>query len=155
MHTEEFDTFDFKLLDALQRDASRTNAELGAVVGLSGSQISRRRERLEASGAIRGYRAELDTEKLGFAVTVYIHVTLAAHSAGNAELLRKLIIATPEIQQAHAMTGETDYLLRVSIRGLGELSAFVNNTLLAHKAVARVRSEIVLETIKDQQLLNL
>lgn len=151
----ELDTFDFKLLDALQRDASRTNAELGGLVGLSASQISRRRDRLEAEGAIRGYRADLDSAKLGFAVTVFIHVTLAAHSPGNSDLLRKLIVATPEIQEAHAMTGETDYLLRVAIHGLAELSSFVNERLLPHKAVARVRSEIVLETIKDQRLLDI
>ncbi len=151
----ELDGFDFKLLDALQRDASSTNAELGAVVGLSASQISRRRERLERDGVIDRYQADLNAAKLGFAVTVFIHVTLAAHSAGNAELLRKLIVDTAEIQQAHAMTGETDYLLRVAIRGLGELSVFVNETLLAHPAVARVRSEIVLETIKDGRLLAL
>lgn len=151
----DLDTFDFKLLDALQRDASRTNSELGALVGLSASQISRRRDRLEAEGIIRGYRAELDPQMLGFAVTVFIHVTLAAHSPGNSDLLRKLILATPEIQEAHAMTGDTDYLLRVSIRGLAELSSFVNDRLLPHKAVARVRSEIVLETIKDQRLLDI
>ena len=149
------DTFDFKLLAALQKDAARSNAVLGSLVGLSASQISRRRERLEAAGIIRGYHASLDAAALGFAVTVFVHVTLAAHSAGNSELLRKLIIATPEIQEAHAMTGETDYLLRVSIKGLADLSAFVNDRLLPHKAVARVRSEIVLETIKDQRLLDL
>lgn len=151
----ELDTFDFRLLDALQRNASRTNAELGSVVGLSASQISRRRERLESAGVINGYRADLNAAKLGFAVTVFIHVTLAAHSAGNSELLRNLILATPEIQEAHAMTGETDYLLRVAIKGLVELSTFVNETLLPHQAVARVRSEIVLETIKDERNLRL
>ncbi|MGE3246439.1 MAG: Lrp/AsnC family transcriptional regulator [Beijerinckiaceae bacterium] len=149
----KLDEFDLKLLDALQRDSSRTNSELGEAVGLSASQISRRRERLEAEGAISGYRADLDASRLGFAVTVFVHVTLAAHSAGNSELLRKLILTTPEIQEAHAMTGDTDYLLRVSIRGLADLSAFVNERLLPHKAVARVRSEIVLETIKDERLL--
>lgn len=148
----DIDSFDWKLLDALQRDSSRTNAELGELVGLSASQISRRRDRLEAAGVIRGYRADLDGEKLGFGVTVFIHVTLAAHSAGNAELLRKLFRATPEIQEAHAMTGETDYLLRVAIRSLPDLSAFVNETLLPHPAVARVRSEIVLETIRDERV---
>ena len=151
----DLDSFDLKLLDALQRDASRTNAQLGEIVGLSASQISRRRERLEAGGVIRGYRADLDGAKLGYDVTVFIHVTLAAHSAGNADLLRRLFRATPQIQEAHAMTGETDYLLRVAIRDLAGLSAFVNDTLLPHPAVARVRSEIVLETIKDARVWEL
>lgn len=148
----ELDSFDLSLLNALQQDASYTNAQLGAEVGLSASQISRRRDRLETSGVIRRYRAELDGAKIGYGVTVFVHVTLAAHSAGNARKLRDLISTTAEIQEAHAMTGETDYLLRVTLAGLIELSAFVNERLLPHPAVARVRSEIVLETIKDERV---
>lgn len=148
----DLDAFDFKLLEALQRDSARPNAELGALVGLSASQISRRRERLEKAGVIRAYRADVDGAKLGYQLTVFIHVTLAAHSAGNAKKLRDLVLTTPQIQEAHAMTGETDYLFRVAVAGLAELAAFVNERLLAHPAIARVRSEIVLETLKDQRI---
>lgn len=146
------DPFDQKLLVALQQDCSRTNAELGVEVGLSASQISRRRERLEAEGVIRGYRAEVDPAKLGLAVTVFMHVTLNAHSADNAKRLRDLIRLTPEIQEAHAISGETDYLLRIALPGLAELARFLNERLLPHPAVARVRSEIVLETLKDERV---
>lgn len=143
------DSFDLRILDALQRDAARTNAEIGSKIGLSASQVSRRRVRLEEEGIIRRYRAELDGARLGFTLTVFIHVSLATHSRDNARRLRDLVRLTPAIQEAHALTGQADYLFKVAVAGLKELSDFVNEVLLPHEAVERVRSEIVLETLKD------
>jgi DNA-binding Lrp family transcriptional regulator len=143
------DQFDLKILSALQTDGARTNAQIGERIGLSASQISRRRARLEETGIIRGYRAEIDGAKLGFTLTVFIHVTLATHSRDNARRLRDLVRLTPAIQEAHALTGEADYLFKVAVSGLKELSDLVNEVLLPHEAVERLRSEIVLETLKD------
>jgi DNA-binding Lrp family transcriptional regulator len=142
------DQFDLKILSALQTDGARTNAQIGERIGLSASQISRRRA-LEETGIIRGYRAEIDGAKLGFTLTVFIHVTLATHSRDNARRLRDLVRLTPAIQEAHALTGEADYLFKVAVSGLKELSDLVNEVLLPHEAVERLRSEIVLETLKD------
>jgi DNA-binding Lrp family transcriptional regulator len=145
----DIDNFDRKILDALQRDAARTNADIGAAIGLSSSQVSRRRARLEAQHIIRGYRADIDGARLGFTLTVFVHVSLATHSRDNARKLRDLVRLTPAIQEAYALTGEADYLLKVTVAGLQELSVLVNEVLLPHEAVERVRSEIALETLKD------
>jgi DNA-binding Lrp family transcriptional regulator len=144
----ELDGFDRRLLAALQEDASLTNAALGDVIGLSPSQVSRRRQRLEETGVIRGYRAELDPAQVGLAVTVYIHVALNAHSRDNARRFRDLVAVTPAILEAHTLTGESDYLIKVVVSDLRELSALVNDVLLPDASVARLRSEIVLETLK-------
>lgn len=147
------DAFDRKLLDALQRDCSRTNAELGETVGLSASQISRRRERLEQEGVIRAWRADLEASRLGLDVIAFVRVTLAAHSGDNARRFRDLVRITPEILEAHAVTGGTDYLLKIVVADLKALSKLVGETLLPHKSVARVQSEIVLESLKDERVL--
>jgi DNA-binding Lrp family transcriptional regulator len=149
------DSFDQRLLRAIQDDGARTNQQLADLVGLSPSQISRRRQQLEADGVIAGYAARLDAEKLGFGVRVFIHVALAAHSPDNSRRFADLVARTPEIQEAHALTGESDYLLKVAVRSLKELSGFVNDVLLPHESVDRVRSEIVLETLKESQALPL
>ncbi len=149
------DDFDRKLLRALQERGAQTNQELSEAVGLSPSQISRRRQQLEADGLITGYAARLDAEKLGFGVRVFIHVSLAAHSPDNSRRFADLVGRTPEIQEAHALTGESDYLLKVAVRSLKDLSALVNDVLLPHDSVDRVRSEIVLETLKESQALPL
>ncbi|KQU52636.1 AsnC family transcriptional regulator [Bosea sp. Leaf344] len=149
------DGFDWKLLDALQQDASLTNGALAERIGLSASQISRRRQRLEQEGVIRGYRALIEPGAIGLGITVFIHVALDTHSRDNARRFRDLVRLTPAILEAHALTGEADYLLKVAVEDLKELSAFVNEILMPHESVSRVRSEIVLDTLKEPGLLPL
>jgi DNA-binding Lrp family transcriptional regulator len=105
------DGFDLRLLAALQDSGRLTNQEVGDRIGLSPSQCSRRRTALEAAGLIRGYRAELAAELLGFRLLVFINVTLAAHSRDNARGFRDLVARVDEVQEAYALTGDTDYLL--------------------------------------------
>jgi DNA-binding Lrp family transcriptional regulator len=150
-----FDGFDWRLLAALQQDASLTNGALADMVGLSASQVSRRRQRLEQEGTIRGYRALVDPAAVGLGVTVFIHVALDTHSRDNARRFRDLVRITPAILEAHALTGEADYMLKVAVGDLKELSRLVNEILLPHESVARVRSEIALETLKEPGLLPL
>jgi DNA-binding Lrp family transcriptional regulator len=151
----KMDSFDRRLLAAIQDNGARTNQELAELVGLSASQISRRRQQLEQDGLISGYAARLSAEKLGFGVRVFVHVSLAAHSPDNSRRFAELVARTPEIQEAHALTGDSDYLLKVVVRSLKDLSALINDTLLPHQSVDRVRSEIVLETLKETAALPL
>ena len=151
----DVDSFDLRLLDALQADGARTNQQLADLVRLSASQVSRRRQRLEEAGLIRRYRADLDAVRLGFGVTVFIFVSLATHSGLNAKRFGDLVRAMPEVQEAHAMTGDADYLMKLIVRDLKALATLVNEVLLPHESVARVRSSIVLDTLKDDPRLPL
>ena len=150
MHdTVTLDRYDLRLLAALQEEGRLTNQQAGERIGLSASQCSRRRAALEAAGVIRGYRAELDSEAVGLRVRVFVQVTLAAHSNDNARRFRELVGRLEEVQEAYAMTGDTDYLLKAIVPDLKALSVLVNDVLLPHESVARVRSSIVLERLKD------
>ena len=144
----KLDGFDIKLLTALQSDASSTNAELAERIGLSQSQISRRRAALEAAGVIERYRAVLDARRLGLAITVFVHVALDTHSRDNARLFNDMVTADPNILEAYSLTGDADYFLKVLVEDLSDLSRVVNEVLLPHPAVARVKSEIVLQILK-------
>ena len=73
------DSFDLRLLAALQDDGRLTNQELAEIAGLSASQCSRRRMRLEEDGVIAGYRAQLASQALGFELIAFIQITLATH----------------------------------------------------------------------------
>ncbi|MCQ4160067.1 Lrp/AsnC family transcriptional regulator [Roseomonas sp. GC11] len=151
----ELDGFDLRLLAALQADGRLTNQQLGERIGLSPSQCSRRRAALEAAGLIQGYRAELSAEALGLRVLAFIQVTLSAHSGDNSRRFRELLARVGEIQEAYAMTGDADYLLKAIVPDLEGLSRLINDTLLAHDSVARVRSSIVLERLKVSNRLPL
>lgn len=152
---QELDRYDRKLLDLLQRDSGLSRAEMAEKVGLSDSQVARRRASLEEAGLIRRYRADLDARAVGLGVAAFVHVRLHGHSTGNAARFAELVRTTAGIIEAHAVTGDFDYLLKVRERDLAALQQFINTVLLAHSAVDRVRSEIVLETLCEDQPLDL
>lgn len=142
------DSFDLKMLVALQEDGRLTNQQLADAVGLSASQCSRRRMRLEDEGVISGYHADLASERLGFNVIAFVHITLATHSPDNAQHFRDLVQRVDDVQEAYSLTGDADYLLKIILRDLKSLSDIVNNVLMPHPSVAHVRSSIVLDRLK-------
>jgi DNA-binding Lrp family transcriptional regulator len=129
------DAFDLKILGALQDDGRLTNQLLADIVGLSASQCSRRRMRLE--------------------VIAFIQITLATHSPDNAKRFRALVNRVDDIQEAYSLTGDADYLLKAVLRDLKSLSDIVNNVLMPHQSVAHVRSSIVLDRLKESSKLPL
>ncbi len=143
------DGYDRKILSLLQTDARHTNNDLAERVNLSPSQCSRRRQRLEEEGYIKGYAALLDRDRLGFGLVNIITVTLATHNPDNARRFGELVSRLPEVQEAHALTGEMDYILKVVTPDLKALSEFVNSVLLPHESVQHVKSAIVLQTLKE------
>ena len=149
------DAFDFRILRALQDDGRLTNQELAEIAGLSASQCSRRRMRLEEEKVIAGYHAELASEALGFGVIAFIQITLATHSPDNAKKFRALVNRIDDIQEAYSLTGDSDYVLKAVLRDLKSLSDIVNNVLMPHQSVAHVRSSIVLDRLKESGKLPL
>ena len=106
----------------LQRDATLTAQDLGAVLNLSPSQAARRRQRLEQIGIITGYRATVAPDRIGLGVEAFIQVVMAAHSDANARDFRRLTDTRPEIIAAWTLTGEADYLLARLVRDLAALN---------------------------------
>jgi DNA-binding Lrp family transcriptional regulator len=155
MHDLRMDNFDFRLLDALQRDGRLTNNELAEKVGLSASQCSRRRAQLEADGIIRAYHAALAPEALGLKVQAFVQVTLATHSPDNARRFHKLIEGVEAVQEAFAVTGEADYLVKMIVPDLPALARILNEVFLPHESVAHVRSSIALTCLKESRVLPL
>ena len=151
----ELDELNRKILKALQEDGRLTNNELAELVNLSASQCSRRRSSLEREGCIRGYHAHLDKQAAGVALTSMVSITLSTHNADNAMHFAELIATLPNVLEAHALTGEMDYLLKVVSSDLKSLSTFINSILLQHESIANVKTAIVLETIKETSALPL
>ncbi|AJD50606.1 MULTISPECIES: Lrp/AsnC family transcriptional regulator [Thalassospira] len=145
----QLDKLDLKLLAELQRDGRLTNNDLSERIALSPSQCSRRRARLEAEGFIRGYRADIDRQKMGLGLMVVISVTLATHNRDNAKRFAELLANLPEVLEAYSLTGEMDYHLKVVTKDLAALSHFVNEVLLPHDSVQHVKTSIVLNVLKD------
>ena len=143
------DQFDLKLLAALEAEGRLTNSELAEKVGLSASQCSRRRIRLEETGVIEGYTARLNARRLGIGLLALIQVSMSPHSKENAKKFSDFVNAVEEIQEAYALTGDADYLLKVVVPDLMNLSRIINDLILPHASVSHVKSSIVLTTLRN------
>ncbi len=142
------DDTDLRLLTALQVDAHMTAEALGSELGLSASQVGRRRQRLEAEGLIEGYRATLNAPALGLAVQAFISVQMATHDPAKVQTFTRILKLRAEVTSAWTLTGEADYLLRVYCENLSTLNTLIHQVLLPHPAVARVQSQIVMDQLK-------
>lgn len=142
------DHTDIQLLAALQKDAHLTAQQLGEMLNLSPSQAGRRRQRLESDGYIQGYCARLDPIRLGLTVQGFVQVQLGTHGPEQSKGFARLVHSRPEITSAWTMTGDADYLLRVYCDDLPALNTLIHDVLLAHPAVARIQSQIVMDQLK-------
>lgn len=142
------DPIDRKLVVQLQADASRSHAELGELVHLSASQVSRRIARMQADGLIRQQVVLLDPAALGLVVEAYVSITLGSYAREVVAGFVNRVAALDEVLECCATTGDADYLLRVVTRDLKALSQLINEALLGHGDVANVRSSITLDVVK-------
>jgi Lrp/AsnC family leucine-responsive transcriptional regulator len=142
------DSIDRKILAALQRSGRASNVELAAEVHLSAPQCFRRTRALEERGVIRGYVAQVDAEALGYGVTAYVSMSIAGDQFGRVREIEREIAAYPQILECHAVSGDSDYLLKVVAHDLKSLSQLLTDRLMQIPGVDDVRSMIALEVIK-------
>ena len=142
------DSIDRKIIAALQRSGRASNVELAAEVHLSAPQCFRRTRALEERGVIRGYVAQVDAEALGYGVTAYVSMSIAGDQFGRVREIEREIAAYPQILECHAVSGDSDYLLKVVAHDLKSLSQLLTDRLMQIPGVDDVRSMIALEVIK-------
>src|SRR3954470_10473170 len=115
------DSVDIRLLAELQADADRPNVELARLVALSPAATLHRVRRLQESGIVRGIAARLDSSAAGFALQVYVAVSLERHDETAHRRFTRAVRAMPEVIAADWVTGETDAMLMVVAREVAEL----------------------------------
>lgn len=142
------DTTDKRILRALQRDGRLQNIELAREVGLSPSPCLRRLKRLEQEGVISGYRADLDRDRVGLGLTVFVEIKVDRHQDADAQALQAAVQAMPEVVAAHIVSGEPDFLLEVVVPDLAHYERLLFDTLLKLPMVKDVRSNFALRRVK-------
>ncbi|MGE0154826.1 MAG: Lrp/AsnC family transcriptional regulator [Reyranellaceae bacterium] len=155
MTTIALDSFDIRLLDALQRDGRASLFALAEKIGLSASQLGRRLKRLEESGLMEGYAALLNAEEIGLGFEAYCLVSLERHSSEGTERFHDAMRALPQIMDCVAVTGEADFILRIVATDLKAYSQFLLDEIMPLPGIRQVRSSIVLRPIKRSHALPL
>jgi Lrp/AsnC family leucine-responsive transcriptional regulator len=148
------DSIDLQLLKELQTDADRPNVELARVVGLSPAATLHRVRRLKESGIVRGIVARMDSAAAGFALQVYVAVTLERHDDTAHRRFQQAVRAMPEVLSADWVTGETDAMLMVVAREVAELQRVLVR-LSTRGGAQRVMTYLRLEELKPASPLPL
>ena len=145
------DRNDVLILEALQKDSSRSIAELAERAGVSPSACHRRIKALEASGVITGYGAQVDPHKLGLKLQAFVEITLTSQSREAMERFERAVADFDEILDCHLMAGQADYLLRVAARDLEQYDRIHRDCLAALPGVSSMRSAFAIRRIKRWQ----
>ena len=148
----KLDDFDRKLLAALQDDASLSADALADRIGLSRNACWRRVKNLENTGIIRKRVALLDAEAVGLGLTALVLVRTNEHAADWAEQFSKVVNTMPEITGAYRMSGDLDYVLRVTVADVKAYDAFYQR-LTRKLRLSDISASFVMEEIKDTTAL--
>ena len=112
------DGTDWRLLDELQKDGRASYADLARAVSMSPSAVAERVRRLEEAGVIAGYRATVDPSRVGLDVMAFVRLR---YPTGNYRPFHALLDSTPAIVEAHHVTGEDCFVLKVVARSMRHL----------------------------------
>ena len=110
---------------------------------------------LEEAGVITGYHAAVANRAVGLEILAFLQVSLASHVSDSIQAFASLVQDMAEVQEAYSLTGETDYLVKLVVPDLETLSRVINQVFLPHRSVDRVRSSIVLDSLKETKKLPL
>jgi Lrp/AsnC family transcriptional regulator, leucine-responsive regulatory protein len=120
------DQLDRKIIGQLIVDGRVPLAELGRRVNLSPPAVAERVQRLERTGVITGYRAEIDPRALGYSLTAIVRVKPAP---GRLRRIPELALEIPEVGECHRITGEDCFYLKLHLRSIDDLSDVLDRFL--------------------------
>ena len=142
------DNIDRALLRELQKNGSAKASDLGKAVGLSQSAAWRRIKRLEDAKVINGKRIVPDAVKLGFSVTVFLGVKLAAKGRVSLEDFERAVSAVPEVQLVQHVLGMYDYRLKVVATDLSDFERVLRRRIMTLPGVGDVEANVLLSEEK-------
>jgi len=151
----KMDRIDRKLLNLMQRDASRTNVDLADEVGLSPSSCLRRTQRLRKSGVIDRIVAILNPAKAGRVIKALVAVELKLHGEQHMRRFLDIAITEEAVSHAYAVTGETDVVLMLRLRDMEEFDSLCERLFRDQTNVARFFTMMIIRTAKEETAIRL
>jgi DNA-binding Lrp family transcriptional regulator len=147
----ELDRTDVRLLEAVQRDARQTLAQLAHHCASSPSSVARRLQRLEQLGVVTGYTANVSAHGLGYVQDVFVEVTLRGQDGNSMSAFEEVIGTVQQVLECWLMSGEFDYLLRVVTRDAADYEN-VHRKLSQLPGVWRLRSSFAMRQVLQRPI---
>jgi Lrp/AsnC family transcriptional regulator len=148
------DETDRKILAEMQRDASQSLDDIAANVGSSKTPVWNRIRKLREAGVIRQQTVMLDAEALGFEACFFVLIRTSEHEAEWQAAFLKALNERPEVQEAHRLAGDIDYILKVRVPNARAYDAFYQ-ALISEVRVYNVTALLSMEEIKSTTALPL
>ena len=148
----ELDEADLRILRCLQRDASVSMDELAARTNLSRNACWRRVKLLEERQVIHGRVALIDPDAVDLGLSVFVIIRTSAHEKDWLGKFEEAVRTLPEIQGAHRMTGDIDYVLRLRVPNVKGYDRFYKR-LIAKVPISDISASFVMDDIKDTTAL--
>lgn len=148
------DELDRKILDQLQRDAAQSLDEIAGKVGSSKTPVWNRIRKLRAAGVLGRQTVVLDAEALGFEACFFVLIRTSEHEADWQARFLQALQDRPEVQEAHRLAGDIDYILKVRVANARAYDAFYQ-ALISEVKVFNVTALLSMQEIKSTTLLPL
>jgi Lrp/AsnC family transcriptional regulator len=146
---------DRRLLNELQRDATRKQSELAELVGMSRTSCWRRIRDFEEAGLIERQVVLLNPRVAGFNIQVLLLVAMTEHTDENRQGFERHVSLLPEVTECFSVSGDRDYVLHVVVKDMDSYNEFLNSQVLKHSAVRSASSTFVLRRVKYSTVLPL
>lgn len=151
----DLDHIDRQILVLLQQDARMSITDIAEAVHLSATPCARRIKRLEETGIITGYHTEVDPQKLGYSLSIFIAVSMDRHTAERFSQFENKIQSFDEVVSCSIVTGRSeDYLLKVVVRDMAHYEEFLLHRLNRIEGVSQVHTSFELREVFNRSIIS-
>ncbi|MCH2021908.1 MAG: Lrp/AsnC family transcriptional regulator [Saprospiraceae bacterium] len=149
----KLDKIDLKILKILQANSKITNLDLSKKIGLSPAPTLERVKKLESSGIIKSYHAQVDPHIIGLSVKTFVLVSLAWQKENALENFIAKVNEIDEIVECYIITGEADFLMHLVCKDIPTYEQLLFKTLSKIEEIERLKTLMTLSTVKDSKVL--
>ncbi|SVA40849.1 uncharacterized protein METZ01_LOCUS93703 [marine metagenome] len=148
MIKKELDGIDLKILRILQDEGRISNLDLSKKIGMSPPPTLRRVRDLEKNGFIDGFRANLDSSKLGYDLTSWIFISLKNQNQESLNAFEKLVWGWETIRECYMLNGEVDFILKCVSKNMKEFNDFLSQNITSNENILSVKTAFAIKTTK-------
>ncbi len=151
--SDKLDKTDLKILQILQDNSKITNLDLSKKIGLSPAPTLERVKKLEQSGIIESYHAQVNPQSIGLNVKTFVLVSLAWQKDNALNNFLEKIKSIDEISECYIITGEADFLMKIVCKDIPTYEKLLFKTLSQIEEIERLKTLMTLSTVKQSKVL--
>jgi DNA-binding Lrp family transcriptional regulator len=149
-HFDALDQADFRIMRELTRRGRASDVTIGESVHLSSTAAARRRKILEERGAVKGYTAELDLDRLGLGIVVIVSIELSSQAEQKLIEFEAAVVRCPSMTYCSFISGDTDFIMIVHVRSFADYDRVYRSELSTLPHVAKIRSSFVMRQVAQR-----